>query len=61
MTQMPLALDTDPSVALLASLLVYTRRGGEVAYYRANRARRRAQRLASKWGGHFRDYLRGCV
>jgi hypothetical protein len=31
------------------------------AYYHANRARRRAQRLASKWGGHFRDYLRGCV
>ena len=31
------------------------------AYYHANRARRRAQRLASKWGGNFRDYLRGCV
>ena len=30
-------------------------------YYAANRARRRAQRLASKWGGNFRDYLRGCV
>lgn len=31
------------------------------AYYHANKARRRAQRLASKWGGNFRDYLRGCV
>ncbi len=31
------------------------------SYYAANRARRRAQRLASKWGGSFRDYLRGCV
>ena len=31
------------------------------AYYHANKARRRAQRLASKWGGHFRCYLRGCL
>lgn len=30
-------------------------------WYTQNIARRRAQRLASKWGGNFRDYLRGCV
>jgi hypothetical protein len=30
-------------------------------YYALNRARRRAQRLASKWGGHWREYTAGCV
>ena len=30
-------------------------------YYARNRHRRCAQRLASKWGGSWRDYLRGCV
>lgn len=30
-------------------------------WYTQNIKRRRAQRLASKWGGSFRDYLRGCV
>jgi hypothetical protein len=37
------------------------RRSMDRDYYHANKARRRAQRLASKWGGNFRDYLRGCV
>ena len=30
-------------------------------YGRKHPVRRRAQRLASKWGGNWRDYLRGFV
>jgi hypothetical protein len=37
------------------------RRSYHVEYYALNRARRRAQRLASKWGGHWREYVVGCV
>ncbi len=61
MTQMPLALDTDPVAVLHAALLVYARRARDVAYYWANPVRRRAQRLKSKhktptWREHSRGW-----